>query len=200
MFGVSFDGHPCLRRILIPSMERPPLRRTPGPCYRDGALQLRPSAGRGGSLAVPPGGVGLQRYANTLHVPQYGPHHPSTHGVLRSSCARRRGDNRLVPDIGYTTAGREDGRRSRGTRTIPYTDRSITRPAVDEQPAVRECRRAPCESTCPTGPRSSHHAQRFLFFSPGPGHHQPLVSTVRSAQDWGRCRPCSTMFTSRERR
>ncbi|MEN6504144.1 MAG: NADH-quinone oxidoreductase subunit C/D [Planctomycetaceae bacterium] len=132
MFGVRFQGHPRLRRLLMPPWwTGHPLRKDHvaratemGPFKMDDAeaasleemMQFRPeqwgmSAGDGGQFE--------HMYLNI------GPHHPSTHGVLRI-VAKMSGQeiDDAVCDIGFHHRGAEKmGERQTWHTYIPYTDR-----------------------------------------------------------------------------
>jgi NADH-quinone oxidoreductase subunit C/D len=131
MFGIRFDGHPLLKRILMPpTWQGHPLRKEHparatemGPFElpeekaqaEEAALQFRPE-----EWGVKPPGQGTEfMYLNV------GPQHPSTHGVFRLVLqleGERIHDAFL--DIGYHHRGAEKmGERQSWHTFIPYTDR-----------------------------------------------------------------------------
>jgi NADH-quinone oxidoreductase subunit C/D len=132
MFGIRVEGHPCLRRILMPtSWEGHPLRKehparaTEMPSYTitdetepadQHELQFRP---QDWGLSPAAGGETDIMFLNL------GPNHPGTHGVLRL-ILELDGEEivRVIPDIGYHHRGAEKmGERQSFHTYIPYTDR-----------------------------------------------------------------------------
>jgi len=123
LFGIGFEGHPDLKRILLPhDWEGHPLRKDyPGratqlPAYTRGDAQ-RHQPEDGASLVK---GGGEDEYV--LNV---GPHHYSTHGLLRVVLALRDETIRdIALDIGFHHRGVEKlGERQSWHQFIPYTDR-----------------------------------------------------------------------------
>jgi len=131
MFGIAFDGHPNLARILMPPWwEGHPLRKEHparatdlGPFRMPDAtqaalesrLQFRPE-----EWGLPP--LGPDSEMMYLNI---GPNHPGTHGVLRLALqldGQRIAD--LACDIGFHHRGAEKmGERQTWHTYIPYTDR-----------------------------------------------------------------------------
>ena len=142
MFGIGFEGHPCLRRILMPlDWEGHPLRKehparaTEMPPYRlpeeehaahEEALRFRPAEwglteGDSVERSADDDGGGSTDYL-FLNL---GPNHPGTHGLLRL-ILKLDGEEIIdvVPDIGFHHRGVEKmGERQTYHTFIPYTDR-----------------------------------------------------------------------------
>lgn len=131
MFGVRFDGHPGLRRLLMPPWwAGHPLRKdhyaraTEREPYQ---LWAEKEAAEQESLRFDPEAWGMQRRsedADFLFL-NLGPNHPGTHGVFRI-ILQLQGEAIVdaVPDIGYHHRGAEKmGERQTWHTYIPYTDR-----------------------------------------------------------------------------
>ena len=131
MFGISFSGHPNLRRILMPpTWEGHPLRKdhparaTEMDPYR---LPLDQLDVEQEALKFDPDAWGMQRKrANSDYMfLNLGPNHPSVHGAFRI-VLQMDGEEIVdcVPDIGYHHRGAEKmGERQSWHSYIPYTDR-----------------------------------------------------------------------------
>lgn len=132
MFGVQFQGHPDLRRLLMPDFWRGhPLRKD----YPQGGEEVQFSDNFSGitpqTLPAPPGedvflgwdrletqpssytqllesGAELEQGEEGRMILNMGPQHPSTHGVLRL-LLELDGENvmKAIPDIGYLHTGIE---------------------------------------------------------------------------------------------
>jgi NADH-quinone oxidoreductase subunit C/D len=131
MFGIVFDGHPNLRRILLPpTWVGHPLRREhPARATEMGRFRLSQDQQDAAqdALVLKPEEFGEQgRGQDTDYMfLNLGPHHPGTHGIFR---VRLQLDGEeivdAVPDIGYHHRGQEKMAERQSWHTyIPYTDR-----------------------------------------------------------------------------
>ncbi|MGN6509214.1 MAG: NADH-quinone oxidoreductase subunit C, partial [Chitinophaga sp.] len=131
MFGIRFDGHPLLKRILMPvTWEGHPLRKEHparatemGPFRLFAAKEDREQE----ALQFRPEEWGLKRHSEDSDYMflNIGPQHPGTHGVLRI-ILQLDGEDIVdaVPDIGFHHRGAEKmGERQSWHTYIPYTDR-----------------------------------------------------------------------------
>lgn len=131
MFGVRFDGHPHLRRILMPpTWEGHPLRKEHparatemGPYTLPDEKQEREQE----ALRFRPEEWGMQRAQDGTEFMflNLGPNHPSAHGVFRV-ILQLDGEEIVdaVPEIGYHHRGKEKmAERQSWHSYIPYTDR-----------------------------------------------------------------------------
>ena len=131
MFGIDFEGHPNLKRILTPPLwEGHPLRKE----HPARATEMDPyrmtedfQDAQQEALKFVPEEWGMNR--STPHTDfmflNLGPNHPSVHGVFRIALQL---DGEVivqaVPDIGYHHRGQEKMAERQSWHTyIPYTDR-----------------------------------------------------------------------------
>ena len=131
MFGVRFNGHPHLTRILMPpTWQGHPLRKEhPARATEMGQYQLpeEKEIAEQEALRFRPEEWGLRRRSDDAEFMflNLGPNHPSVHGVFRI-VLQLDGEEILdaVPDIGYHHRGAEKmGERQSWHTYIPYTDR-----------------------------------------------------------------------------
>lgn len=131
MFGITFSGHPNLRRILMPiSWKGNPLRKEyPARATEMGPFELdeqfRKIADE--DLKFDPAAWGLksENEDTDFMFLNLGPQHPGTHGLLRLILQLDGEDIvEIVPDIGFHHRGAEKmGERQSWHTYIPYTDR-----------------------------------------------------------------------------
>lgn len=131
MFGIVFDGHPNLRRILMPpTWEGHPLRKDHAaratefePLMLDEARMQKEEQ----AMEFKPEDWGMARESEDADFMflNMGPNHPSVHGVFRV-VVQLDGEEVIgaVPDIGFHHRGAEKmGERQSWHTYIPYTDR-----------------------------------------------------------------------------
>ena len=131
MFGIRFEGHPGLRRILTPpTWQGHPLRKEHPARATEMEPYSLPSAEQEReqeALRFQPEFWGMQRHGDNSDFMflNLGPNHPSVHGVFRI-VLQLDGEEIVdcVPDIGYHHRGAEKmGERQSWHGYIPYTDR-----------------------------------------------------------------------------
>lgn len=131
LFGITFDGHPHLRRILMPpTWQGHPLRKDhPARATEMGRFSLSEDKqeAEDAALKFHPEEWGMKRSRETSDFMflNLGPAHTGTHGILR--LILQLDDEEIVdvvPDIGYHHRGAEKmGERQTWHTFIPYTDR-----------------------------------------------------------------------------
>jgi len=131
MFGITFTGHPNLRRILMPiSWKGHPLRKEyPARATEMGPFVLSDQMREleDADLQFKPEDWGLETHSENTDFMflNIGPQHPGTHGLLRLVLQLDGEDIvNVVPDIGFHHRGAEKmGERQTWHKFIPYTDR-----------------------------------------------------------------------------
>lgn len=131
LFGITFDGHPCLRRIMMPTTwQGHPLCKThPARATEMGKYSLSDDMRdiEQEALKFNPTDWGLKETGASEEFMwlNLGPNHPSVHGVFRIML-QLDGEEivQAIPDIGYHHRGAEKmGERQSWHSYIPYTDR-----------------------------------------------------------------------------
>ena len=131
MFGINFEGHPNLYRLVLPPTWKGHALRKEHPAratemepfaLEDEAAEIEQQA-----LLFKPEEWGMKRTSDTSEFMflNLGPNHPSVHGAFRIAVQL---DGEIlvdaVPDIGYHHRGAEKmGERQSWHTYIPYTDR-----------------------------------------------------------------------------
>jgi len=131
MFGIAFDGHPHLQRILMPNTwTGHPLRKEhPARATEMGPYQLSPEKENAEQEALrfrpEEWGMRKERDGSDFLFLNLGPQHPGTHGVLRVAL-QLDGEEIVdaIPEIGFHHRGAEKmGERQSWHSYIPYSDR-----------------------------------------------------------------------------
>ena len=131
MFGITFDGHPSLRRILMPEtwVGHPLRKEHPARATESGPFRMteEKEEEEQEALRFKPEEWGMERAGENSDFLflNLGPQHPGTHGVLRMALQL---DGEVIvdaiPDIGYHHRGAEKmAERQTWHSYIPYTDR-----------------------------------------------------------------------------
>jgi len=131
MFGITFTGHPDLRRILMPrSWKGNPLRKEyPARATESEPFvledQMREIADHDLKFNPEEWGMKVAEEDTDFMFLNIGPHHPGTHGLLRLILQLDGEDIvNVVPDIGFHHRGAEKMAERQSWHTfIPYTDR-----------------------------------------------------------------------------
>ncbi|HLK84334.1 MAG TPA: NADH-quinone oxidoreductase subunit C/D [Xanthobacteraceae bacterium] len=202
MFGITFAGHPNLRRILLPpTWEGHPLRKDQAArATETGLYTLDEEKERAEQEAMRfrPEEWGMRRHANTTDFLflNLGPNHPSVHGVFRV-ILQLKGEEIIdaVPDIGFHhRAAEKMGERQSWHTYIPYTDRvDYLGGVMNNFPYVMAVERlAGIEAPDRAKMIRIMLAELFRIAS-----HLVFYGTM--AQDLGQLSPVFYMFTDRER-
>ena len=183
----TWEGHPLRKSHYARATERPPFRLTPERFEREEAALIPDLA----AMGVPGEEAGVE-----LMVLNYGPHHPSAHGVFRTILGL---DGEEIvwawPDIGYHHRGAEKmAERQTWHGFIPYCDRiDYLGGITNEIPYLMAVERL-CGIEIP--PRAKVVRIMLAEFYRIMNH---LLFYGTMAQDVGSMSPVFYMFTDREK-
>ena len=201
MFGLRFAGRPDRRLLMAPDWQGHPLRKSylaraterPPFVMTEDSFRAEEAAQRLDPEAL---GLPVTREGEDLMVLNFGPHHPSTHGVFRILLGL---DGEEViwawPDIGYHHRGVEKmAERQTWHGFIPYTDRvDYLGGVTHELPYLLAVERL-CGITVPDRAQCIRVMLCELYRIM---NHLLFYGTM--AQDVGQMSPVFYMFTDREK-
>jgi NADH-quinone oxidoreductase subunit C/D len=202
MFGIRFDNHPDLRRILMPeSWSGHPLQKDhysrateKGPFVMPEEM-LKAELAAMQNLPAAAGLFGADSDPETM-ILNLGPNHPSLHGVLRL-VVKLRGEEILdiLPEIGFHHRGAEKmAERQSWHAFIPYTDRiDYVAGVMNNFPYVLAVEKL---AGIPVPPRAQRIRIMLAEFFRIISH---LVFFGTMVQDVGQLSPVFYAFTDRER-